>query len=114
MSATVRVLLSWFLIGAGFVCLAVGYGPWWLIPAFALSHVLRYVLKPQIPAIRQRAHAVRSLSLMIAVLVGVLVLNFFFRESSAFHIVNCLLLVPVILYFVYDDIRVARHLPQQP
>ena len=114
MSATVRVLLSWFLIGAGFVCLAVGYGPWWLVAAFALSHVLRYVLKPRIPAVQQRAHVVLSLSLAIAVLVGVSIFNFFLRESRAFHIVNWLLLVPVILYFVYDDIRVARHLTQQP
>jgi len=85
-----------------------------LIPALALWHVLRYVLKPRIPTVQQRAHAVLSLSLTIVVLVGVLVVRFFFRESPAFHIVNWLMFVPLILYFVYDDIRVAKHLTPKP
>jgi len=112
MSATVRVVLSWLVIAAAFVCIPLGYGPWFLIPALALWHVLRSVLKPRIPTVQQRAHPIRSLSLLIAVLVGVVIVRLFFRESPAFHIVNWLMFVPLILYFVYDDIRVARYLTQ--
>ena len=110
MNPTLRVVVSWLFLAAGISSMALGYGPWIFVLTLGISHVLRHTLKPRIPDISQRGRPVLSLSLFIAMVITITVIRLFFPENSVARAISWCIAVPLVLYFMSDDIRVSREL----
>jgi len=71
---------------------------------------LRRAVRPPIPDVSQRSHPILSLTLIILFLAAIAVVGLLFPESSRAYIVLWIIGAPLICYFMYDDIRISRHM----
>ena len=113
MNPTVRLVLCWLSISAGFVAVVSDVWPWCFVIALAVSEFLRYRVQPRFPPTSRTRRTIVILVLALVALVLHALTGFAEDWPLGLDLFGWVILGFATGWFVYDDLRIHKQLIRQ-